>query len=262
MMTDKFADLLCALPERPVYSRKELLTPQFKLAEEGRLTMYYAPFDSINAAAKLAIIGVTPGWTQMEMSCRIARRALLAGRSIQEAYREAKTEASFGGSMRSILVSMLDRLEVPKLLRLTSSHELFGIAGKQLHTTSAIRYPVFVGEHNYTGSAPVIMRSPLLMDYARRVLAPELSQLREAVFVPLGRAVESLLTVLELEQCIPAGRILRGFPHPSGANGHRVKQFTANREPLRKRLEAVLGSAETLISQWMCQEHFSRIREG
>jgi hypothetical protein len=241
MMIDNFAELLCALPERPMYSRKELLTPQFKLAEEKRLAMYYAPFDSINPAAKLALIGVTPGWTQMEISYRIARREILAGRSFQEAHEEAKRQASFGGPMRSILVSMLDDLEVPKLLRLTSSHELFGIAGKQLHTTSAIRYPVFVDERNYTGSAPLIMNSPLLMDYARRVLAPELSQLPGAVFVSLGRAVESLLAVLESEQRIPGGRVLHGFPHPSSANGHRVKQFAANRESLRKQLEIVLG---------------------
>jgi len=239
--SDKFAELVVALPERLVYSRDELLTPQFKLAEEGRLTMYYAPFGSMRPAAKLAIIGVTPGWTQMEIAYRIARRALLAGRLLQEACQEAKRQASFGGSMRSILVSMLDDLEVPKLLRLSSSHELFETAGEQLHTTSAIRYPVFVDERNYTGNAPVIMTSPLLMDYARRVLAPELSQLSEAIFVPLGRAVESLLTILESEQHIPSGRILQGFPHPSGANGHRVRQFTANRESLRKRLAAILA---------------------
>lgn len=238
---DEFAKLIRALPERPLYSRNELLTPQFKLAEEGRLAMYYAPFDSMRPAAKLAMIGVTPGWTQMEIAYRIARRELLAGRSLEEAYREAKRQASFGGSMRSLLVSTLDDLAVPKLLRLTSSHELFESATELVHTTSAIRYPVFVGERNYTGSTPVIERSPLLMDYARRILAPELSQLSSALFVPLGRAVESLLTVLESEQRIPAGHILQGFPHPSGANGHRVSQFTANRESLRKQLQAVLG---------------------
>ena len=238
---DDFAELIRGLPEWATYMRSELITSQFKLAEEKRLAIYYAPFDSINPAAKLALIGVTPGWTQMEISYRIARRELLAGHSPQEAYREAKREASFGGSMRGILATMLDDLGVAKLLRLTSSHELFGIAGKQLHTTSAIRYPVFVEERNYTGSAPVIMTSPLLMDYARRVLAPELSQLSEAVFVPLGRAVESLLAVLESEQRIPGGRVLHGFPHPSSANGHRVKQFTANRESLRKQLEAALA---------------------
>jgi len=236
-----FAELIRALPDRLLYSRSDLLTPQFKLAEENRLTMYYAPFGSTNPGAKLAIIGVTPGWTQMEIAYRTARRALVAGCSLEEASKEAKTAASFGGSMRKILVGMLDDLEIPKLLRLDSSHDLFGIAREQIHTTWAIRYPVFVRERNYTGSTPVIMRSPLLMDYARRVLAPELSQLPQAVFVPLGRAVESLLTILESEKRIPASRILHGFPHPSGANGHRVQQFTANRESLRKQLETVLG---------------------
>lgn len=240
-MTNEIAELIRALPERLPYRREELLKPQFKLADERRLTMYYAPFDSINPAARLALVGVTPGWTQMEISYRVARRALLAGRSLQEACKEAKGEASFGGPMRRLLVGMLDELEVPQLLGLTSSHELFGPGGKHLHTTSAIRYPVFVRERNYTGSAPVIMRSPLLMDFARRVLAPELSELSRAVFVPLGRAVESVLTILESERRIPNGRILKGFPHPSGANGHRVRQFIANRDSLRKRLAAVLG---------------------
>lgn len=86
-MRDDFTELIRALPERAMYTRSELITPQFKLAQEKRLVMYYAPFDSINPAAKLALIGVTPGWTQMEISYRIARRELLAGRSPQEAYR-------------------------------------------------------------------------------------------------------------------------------------------------------------------------------
>src|SRR5690349_22088636 len=182
-MMDEFAELIRVLPERPLYSRSDLLTPQFKLAEENRLAVYYAPFGSMRPAAKLAIIGVTPGWTQMEIAYRIARRELLAGRSPEEAYREAKRQASFGGSMRRLLVGMLDDLAVPKLLVLRSSHDLFEGASELLHTTSAIRYPVFVGGRNYTGSTPAIERSPLLMDYARRILAPELSQLSGALFV-------------------------------------------------------------------------------
>jgi hypothetical protein len=240
-MTEKFAALISGLPERSQYCRAELLRPELKVAEQppSPLTMYYAPFDFINVAAKVALVGVTPGWTQMEISYRAARRALLAGKSMDDADREAKRAAAFGGSMRDVLVGMLDELDLPALLRLRSSDDLF--ESDLLHATSAIRYPVFMGNLNYTGSKPPLWSSPWLEQFARRVLVPELCAVGAPVVVPLGRMVEKLLATLEADGSIPAGRLLRGFPHPSRANGHRKQQFAANQAEMRKRLKEALS---------------------
>ena len=61
----RFADQIRELPDRVEYRREELCTPEFMLAEDGPLQMYYAPLDFINSQARVAIVGITPGWTQM-----------------------------------------------------------------------------------------------------------------------------------------------------------------------------------------------------
>jgi hypothetical protein len=144
--------------------------------------------------------------------------------------------------MRGNLVRMLDELGLNELLGVSSSADLFGSASHLLHTTSAVRYPTFRGSRNYTGSQPPIMRSSFLMKFAREVLAPELSRLQAAVFVPLGKSVASVLAILETEHLIPDGQTLYGFPHPSGANGHRRRQFEEAKSTLRRSLKAVLSA--------------------
>jgi hypothetical protein len=41
--------------------------------------MFYAPFDSINRSTKIAVVGVAPGFQQMEIAIRVVRQALHQG---------------------------------------------------------------------------------------------------------------------------------------------------------------------------------------
>ena len=202
--------------------------------------MYYAPFGWCNTQARLAIIGVTPGFTQMEIAFRVVRREILSCAGTDSACRRAKYAASFAGSMRKNLIQMLDGIGLPSFLGV-SSESLFGEANHLLHTTSAVSFPAFVHGKNYTGSRPRLVQSAFLMKYVREQLAPELSNLERACFLPLGKAIEDALRVLEDEGLIRAGRTLYGFPHPSGANGHRKRQFGGARERLREGLRAALA---------------------
>lgn len=238
---DAYATAVVGLPERDEYLKEEILTPTFHMETEGCLTTFYAPFDYINHDARVVLMGITPGWTQTELAFRLARRALAAGRSVDDASREAKHAASFAGPMRTNLVRMLDDLGLPELLSIRSTIELFGSASGLCHMTSAFRYPVFKSGKNYSGSSPSPKSSPLLMRMAREILAPELSSVGQAVIIPLGHAVEDLLSVLEEEGLLRRGRRLAGFPHPSGANGHRVRQFAERRARLQEALRGALG---------------------
>jgi hypothetical protein len=141
---------------------------------------------------------------------------------------------------------MLDDLGAPELLEVASAADLFGSSSHLLHTTSAVRYPTFLHGQNYTGSRPPLKRSAFLMRYVRDVLAPELSRLHAAVFVPLGKSVAAALELLETERRIPAGRTLHGFPHPSGANGHRARQFEEMKPAMRRRLQDALGGGTSV----------------
>jgi hypothetical protein len=233
-----FESAIRSLPVRDGFERTDLLIPALRLHLDGPLEMYYAPFGSLNPSAAVVLLGITPGWTQMEIAYRVARREMENGTCPAEICRRAKHNASFAGTMRTNLIRMLDDLALPSSLAIASTSELFGSAAALVHTGSAIRYPVFVNGRNYTGHGPDMLRNDFLRECVESVLAPELASVPDALVVPLGNAVSAALQHLcDLGRLSPE-RCLSGFPHPSGANGRRVKDFAARREEMRDRIAA------------------------
>jgi hypothetical protein len=76
VLSERLSAFRGSLPERERYPREDLLVPEIILAEDpaGALTVYDAPLGWINPNARIALIGVTPGFTQMEIACRAVRR--------------------------------------------------------------------------------------------------------------------------------------------------------------------------------------------
>ena len=81
-------------------------------------------------------------------------------------------------------------------------------------------------------------RCTFLLRFAREILAPELCKLQGALYIPLGKSVAAVMELLEKEGRIPVGQTLYRFPHPSGANGHRKRQFEEAKPTLKACLEA------------------------
>jgi hypothetical protein len=210
--------------------RSLLQRDELRVGHEGRLSVFYAPFDSVNRDARVVLLGLTPGWRQMAIALEVYRGARQQGAADAEAQRAVKAAASFAG-MRSRISAWLDDLGVNEALNVRSAAELFEDP-THLHTTSLVRYPVFVGESmaNYRGASPSPEVSPLLRSIMSRLLLPELRDLADALVIPMGSAVTRALVALEvpsLERC------LIGFPHPSGANGWANRQFAEHRARLR-----------------------------
>jgi hypothetical protein len=197
------------------------------LDHDGRLSIYYAPFDYVNSKAELVLIGITPGRTQMNGALKEARRQLERGADFEAASLAAKSTASFGG-MRQNLVAMLDYFDINKLLGVNSCHQLFGNANLMLHATSVLRYPVFLDRSNYNGS-PKVSKNKFLQRYVRNYFANEVGQLRNALFIPLGSTASEALTWLTTEGAIENHMVLSGFLHPSGANNERVRYLIGNK---------------------------------
>ena len=217
-------------------SRACLLSSEFLLYEEQRFSVYYAPFDYINRDASVALVGLSPGWQQMEIGFRTARAELASGRSAETALRAVKEQASFAG-MRTRLCGWLDAVGLAQHLGLGSTVEMFGT--DLLHTTSAVRYPVIrVDGKNWTGWAPRLSRTPALMDFVHRLLAPELGEVEMALVIPLGRAAGDAVRALVDDGSLPERRVLSGCPHPSGANAHGTAQFTQRRSDLLRQVRA------------------------
>lgn len=129
---------------------------------------------------------------------------------------------------------MLDACGVNNVFQLSSSRLLFSKDQHLLHTTSLIKYPVFVKGKNYTGYSPKIARSPLLAKYAYEKFPEEIGKLRSNyLLVPLGKVVSEVIDQLVRKAKIHEQNCLFGFPHPSGANGHRRQQFQKVKSNLR-----------------------------
>jgi hypothetical protein len=198
------------------------------LAQQGSLTIAYAPFDYVSLHADLVIVGITPGRTQAVNAIVAASRALIAGKDHAEASRLAKLTGSFSGPIRASLVSMLDHIGLPSALGVATCATLFDPACERVHFTSALRYPVFVGDANYNG-APDMLKTPLLKSMIDSCLADEARRLNKAVWLPLGPQPARALAYLSDRGLLERRQILNGLPHPSGANNERISYFVGRK---------------------------------
>ncbi|MDQ0217708.1 hypothetical protein J2S21_000800 [Peribacillus cavernae] len=224
---EEFLEAITQLPQKSMLSKDDLLTKQFLIEEHEDLEIYYSPHnDYINQDASIVIVGITPGWTQMRTAFRQAIESIKKGDSPEQLVKKAKIAASFSGTMRANLIEMLDECGIAKAVHTASSASLFTEKRHLLHTTSVIRYPVFYQKKNYTGYRPKIDRSAMLSRYAYEEFPEEIAELNNpSLIIPLGKSVEQVVRTLITDKKFPGDTCLFGFPHPSGANVHRKKQF-------------------------------------
>lgn len=231
----QYKSAILSLPKGTVLTKEDLQVEKLLMERNGKVEMYYAPHNEyINPSAKVIIIGLTPGFTQMGIAIQEAIISLEAGLSDEEVCRTAKEAARFAGSMRNTLIHMLDTLKLHQHLNLTSCEELFQQQQTILHTSSLLHFPVFVDKKNYSGAQPKLLSNSFLRAQALSSLREELNILSRTLIIPLGKTVESILQLLVSAGELDKQRCLWGFPHPSGANGHRYKQFASQQEQMVK----------------------------
>lgn len=246
MQLEQYLEWIRRLPKTGKLTKEQLLVAETLVAREEGLAMYYAPHNEVvNEQAEVVIVGITPGWTQMELAYRSVRDDLhTGGFTPQQLADRAKRLAGLAGSMRSNVISMLDRAGLPEVWGLESTGELFEAKRDLLHTTSLLKHPVFIHGVNYTGHQPPIERSVLLQHYAYEVFPKEVERLKQTrLWIPLGTTVSDIFTTLVRRGVLSGDRCLFGFPHPSGANGHRHRQFEEGREQFRFRIREAWGRA-------------------
>ncbi len=229
-MFDKYSDKIRQLEN---FDKANILCDDFKLYSDGLLSIFYAPHNEIiNKDAKIFIVGITPGWTQTCIAYKTASRGLNEKLPVEQIKKECKRNSRFAGSMRKNIIAMLDELNVHEYLGISSCEALFSTSEYLLHTTSVIPYPVFINGKNYTGFQPKILNNDILKSYVKKYFYQEALSLPNALYIPLGKAVEEVLKMMIDEKILKEEQCLMGFPHPSGANGHRLKQFNLNKDDL------------------------------
>ncbi|MDO4536416.1 MAG: hypothetical protein Q4B63_11515 [Clostridium perfringens] len=231
-----YEDKIKKLPLKDKYTREELLIDDFLIDKKDNIEIYYAPHNEyINPKAKIFIVGITPGFLQMSMAMVAARKELEISNDIELIQYKCKVAGRFSGSLRKNLISMLDEVKLNEGLNITSCSELFNEKDYLLHTVSLVPYPVFVKKQNYSGHTPKLIKSDFLMRYIYDNFVNEIKSLenfKDIMLIPLGRAVEEVLCKLEEEGIINKTQILKGFPHPSGANVNRLPQLNENKDKM------------------------------
>lgn len=233
-----YKDKIKNLPIKAKYSRNDILINDFLVDKEKDIEIYYSPHNEyINSKAKVFIVGITPGFQQMSTAISAARRGFEISNNIKEIQYQCKEAARFSGSLRNNLISMLDELELNKYLKIDYCSQLFNEKDNLLHTVSLIPYAVFVKGKNYSGHTPKLIKCKFLMKYVNNNFVNELKQLdnlNSILIIPLGTSVEEVLIKLVNDKIINEPQILKGFPHPSGANVNRLRQFSENKKNMIK----------------------------
>lgn len=206
------------------------LAKQLLVSEQGAFQTYYAPFDHINLRAKIVICGITPGLQQAINALTAIRQSLLNGDSADVAKQKAKEFASFSGAMRANLINMLDHIGIHTWLGIVSCADLFGSHKHLVHSTSALRNPVFKDGGNYSGT-PSMVKQPALLKQIDGTLADEIRALGpDCVYVPLGGEVSKAFAHLEAKGIVSPSKVLHGLPHPSPASNERIFYFLGKKE--------------------------------
>lgn len=217
---------------------RESARQAFLIARCNSISVCYAPLNRLNHDAALMLIGLTPGWSQMHLSLVEACRRLqeseaLSSRDIDEVH----LGSYFAGTMRRNLTQMLDSVGINNYLGISSTSELFGCHRRLMHATSVFKYPVFNQNANYSGYGPMPSSSPLLLSIINNNFAYEISRFRSCTVIPLGKVAS--LCLKSVADNLSGVRIIYGFPHPSSAHGHRLKQFHANHTSLKKQIAGI-----------------------
>ena len=234
----EYKEIIKNLPIKNKYTKEELLTEDFLIDKNNNIEIYYAPHNEhFNKDAKIFIVGITPGFQQMSKAISTARKELEHNDNIEAIQYKCKVAARFSGGLRKNIISMLDDLKLNEIMNVNSSSELLDEKDHLLHTVSLIPYPVFVKKENYTGHTPKLIKNEFLMKYVYDNFINEFKRLENpenVLLIPLGKAVEEILLKLQEDKIIGENQILLGFPHPSGANVNRVKQFEENKNDMEK----------------------------
>lgn len=215
---------------------EDLRSGQFLLEkdEQRKLEIYYTPFEYINTNAKILIAGITPGMHQMRVAYKTVHDFRGKDKADEEILHEVKKRSSFEGPMRRNLVAMLDELGLADHLGIPTSMDLFGASNHCVQTASILPHAVFFDGKNYNGARPDPWKTELLRSQIETYFAKDHSVLAAPLIIPLGVNVLKVMEELGKSGKMDTRHLVAGFPHPSGSNGHRHKQFAENKEKMRR----------------------------
>jgi len=229
--------------------------------QDRNLTCYYAPFDHINHDATIVIVGITPGRTQMNRALIASQRALRDRHGDTLALQQVKQHASLSGAMRPRIVAMLNRLGYAKSLGIECCSLLWAEHHQRVHFCSVLKYPIFVNGKDYSGQ-PNLFNVPELQQLLYNEFVHDLSLINpNAVVVPLGEMVASVLTILQQQgqirqQLTTFNNKVVAPPHPSGANAESIALL------LRQNYPTLSQYQDDMYQQYLRKQSWLKNKNG
>lgn len=232
------------------------LHPKTRLSSQGGYELFYTPFEAVNRSARLVIIGITPGPTQIKISYESVQELLRTGLSDDQVLARAKSAGGFGGSsMRPNLLRMLNHFEFARLLGIPDVAALWGGSSDLLHSTSVVPHGAFKNGAMFAGSFAEILASPALRESFEEDFVASLPELnRDALYVALGPTPLAALDWCAANGLVRPQQVLGAFAHASAQSGSQVAVYLGEkrpedlklRDPVRSRLDFLLPAAQRL----------------
>jgi hypothetical protein len=231
MGTKSYSEMLAAIKNVNLENSKDLSAlNSLKILEQGNVSSYYIPFDYVSQNAKVVLVGITPGKTQLFNALSSVQSSLAKGLEQEAILKMAKNEGAFSGTLRNNLIKLLDHIGLHEKLGISSTTSLFDKDAHLVHTTSVLKHPVFISGKDYSGATPNMLKHPLLREMIDAYLMEEIRQLPKAIYIPLGPKVSQVFEYLIQQGLLQDQQVLFGLPHPSGANAERIAYFLGNKE--------------------------------
>jgi len=219
----RFRPLIEAMP------RGAKTSENLRLGETKNHRLYYVPFGHVNTAAKLVVVGITPGPNQLELAIEAVQR--WRAHPSETVLQEAKKLASFGSSsMRPNLLKMLSHFNVRKRLGIRAEEDLWGSAWPLFQAASVVPHAAFElksdgTEKMFNGKFSEVLKSPLLRGCFESCFLPMVKCMNPAaVWIGLGPTPKAAL-----DWCVASGLLrseqVGAFTHPSGNGGSQVRYF-------------------------------------
>lgn len=228
----------------------------FLIGTERGHKVYYIPFEHINQAARLVLVGITPGPTQMAEAYSVAQRALHEKNSDQDVLLKTKRAAAFSG-MRERINEMLDHFAIPRHLGISGASSLWASDFQYFQPTSIVPNAAFKIEAYFNGPFSSVLDVPLLRHQFENIFIPSVQCLsKQTLYIGMGPVVDEALRWCVSQGIIDERQLLGYFPHASGSSGSQFSYFMRRKslndlkpkDPVRHRVRDLDAAYERLSS--------------
>jgi len=228
-MFNEFADRLAR------YGAAGANNPQFLLGKERKYSLQYVPFEHVNKAAKLVIVGITPGPNQIGEAYDAAQEMIKAGKTAEQAQIEVKKLGAFStDTMRPNLVKMLNHFGFDRILGIGDVNSLWRSNAHLLHSTSVVPHAAFYETRAkgkltikpFAGDLDEVLACKIFRDCFESCFLPSLTEINpDAMYIGLGKCPEQALAYAVKQSLLREEQVLGAFSHPSTNGGSSVGYY-------------------------------------